>query len=86
MRVAAAMETFSYFIGIDRGARALSKATLDFAVVVTNKLLFHFQSTNNKAGIEAFIKHLKVQCPDANLTNTLYCMEHTARAAPRYLQ
>jgi len=45
--------------------------------VVANKLLFHFQSTNDKAGIGAFIKHLKVQCPDANFANSLYCMEHT---------
>ena len=70
----------SFFIGID-----ISKATLDFAIVVANKLLFHFQSTNDKAGIGAFIKHLKVQCPAANFTNCLYCMEHTARAAPRHL-
>ena len=74
------METFSFFIGID-----ISKATLDFAVVVANKLLFHFQSTNDKAGIGAFIKHLKTQCPNATFNNSLYCMEHTARAAPRNL-
>lgn len=66
------METFSFFIGID-----ISKATLDFAVVVANKLLFHFQSTNDKAGIGAFIKHLKTQCPNATFNNSLYCMEHT---------
>lgn len=66
------METFSFFIGTD-----ISKATLDFAVVVANKLLFHYQSTNDKAGIESFIKHLKTLCPDANFTNSLYCMEHT---------
>lgn len=66
------METFSFFIGID-----ISKATLDFAVVVANKLLFHFQSTNDKKGIESFIKHLKTQCPNATFTNSLYCMEHT---------
>lgn len=66
------METFSFFIGID-----ISKATLDFAVVVANKLLFHYQSTNDKAGIEGFIKLLKLHCPDANFSNSLYCMEHT---------
>jgi hypothetical protein len=74
------METFSFFIGID-----ISKATLDFAVVVANKLLFHFQSSNDKKGIESFINHLKTQCPNATFTNSLYCMEHTARAAPGYL-
>ena len=63
----------------------ISKATLDFAVVVANKLLFHYQSTNNKTGIEDFIKQLKTQCPNANFKNSLYCMEHTARAAPWHL-
>ena len=66
------METFSFFIGID-----ISKATLDFAVVFANKLLFHYQTSNDKSGIESFIKHLKVQSPDANFSNCLYCMEHT---------
>lgn len=66
------METFSFFIGID-----ISKATLDFAVVSANKLLFHFQSTNDKKGIESFMKQLKEQCPGADFTNSLYCMEHT---------
>lgn len=66
------METFSYFIGID-----ISKATLDFAVVITSKLSFHFQSSNDKTGIESFLKKLKEQCPDANFSNSLYCMEHT---------
>jgi len=41
------MEKFLYFIGID-----ISKATLDFAVVLANKVLFHFQSSNDKDGIE----------------------------------
>jgi transposase len=44
---------------------------------VANKLLFHYQSTNDKAGIEGFIKLLKLHCPDANFSNSLYCMEHT---------
>ncbi len=65
------METFSFFIGID-----ISKITLDFAVVVGNKLLFHYQSSNDKSGIESFIKHLKNQYPDADFANSLYCMEH----------
>ena len=66
------MESFSFFIGID-----VSKATLDFAVVVTNKLLFHYHSTNDKCGIEAFVKQLKAECPGADFSNSLYCMEHT---------
>lgn len=58
-------------------ARAVSKATLDFAVIVANKLLFHYQSTNDKAGIEGFIKCLKSHCPEAGFSNSIYCMEHT---------
>lgn len=63
MRVAAAID--------------ISKATLDFAVVIGNKLLFHFKSTNDQTGIKSFVKHFKSQCPDADFTNSLYCMEHT---------
>ena len=66
------MESFSFFIGID-----VSKATLDYAVVVDNKQLFHYQSTNNKPGIESFFKQLKAQCSGADFSNSLYCMEHT---------
>ncbi|MCC5610874.1 IS110 family transposase [Nostoc sp. CHAB 5834] len=66
------METFTYFVGID-----ISKATLDWAVVVANKLLFHHQSSNDKKGIESFVKRLRQQCPEADFDNSLYCMEHT---------
>ena len=48
-------------------ARAISKATLDFAVVLANKVLFHFQSSNDEDGIELFVKHLKTACPESNL-------------------
>ncbi|WP_240543696.1 IS110 family transposase [Spirosoma foliorum] len=44
---------------------------------MANKLLFHFQSSNDQNGIESFIKHLKQQCPEASFVNCLYCMEHT---------
>jgi len=74
------MENFTFFIGID-----ISKATLDWAVVTANKLLFHYQSSNDQKGIKSFIKHLMQQCPEASFDNSLYCMEHTARAAPRYI-
>lgn len=66
------METFVFFIGID-----ISKATLDFAVLSTNKLLFHYQTNNDKLGVESFIKHVKAHSPDANFNDSLYCMEHT---------
>lgn len=44
---------------------------------MANKLLFHFQSSNDKKGIESFIKHFKAQCPNETFANSLYCMEHT---------
>ncbi|WP_317167028.1 IS110 family transposase [Spirosoma endbachense] len=50
---------------------------LDWAVVVANKLLFHYQSSNDQKGIESFVKHLKQQYPQASFDNSLYCMEHT---------
>ena len=66
------MESYAFFIGID-----ISKATLDWAVVVANKLLFHYQSSNDEKGIKSFTKHLMKQCPEASFDNSLYCMEHT---------
>ena len=66
------MKTFTFFIGID-----ISKATLDWALVVANKLLFHYQSSNDQNGIESFFKQLTQQCPEATFVNSLYCMEHT---------
>ena len=66
------MENFTFFIGID-----ISKSTLDWAVVITNKLLFHYKSSNDQKGIKSFINHLMQQCPEANFYNSLYCMEHT---------
>lgn len=66
------MENFTFFIGID-----ISKATLDWAVVAANKLLFHHKSSNDQKGIICFMKHLQQQCPQATLLNSLYCMEHT---------
>ena len=66
------MENFTFFIGID-----ISKATLDWAVVVANKQLFHYQSPNDQKGINCFMKHLQQQFPQATLHNSLYCMEHT---------
>lgn len=66
------MKSFTFFIGID-----ISKATLDWAIVVANKLLFHYQSSNDQKGINCFMKHLQQQCPQATLLNSLYCLEHT---------
>ena len=44
----------SLFIGID-----VSKNELDFAVVESNKTLFHIEVTNDKQGIDSFMKQLK---------------------------
>lgn len=64
------MET-TYFIGID-----VSKNELDFAVVRSQKVLFHLEVSNDKKGIADFIKHLKKHT-DATFKNSLFCMEFT---------
>lgn len=66
------MENLTTFVGID-----ISKATLDWAVIIAGKLLFHYQSPNDQKGIESFVSHLKQQYPQASFSNSLYCMEHT---------
>jgi hypothetical protein len=45
-------------------ARAVSKNELDFAVVELNKTLFHLEVSNDKKGIDAFIKS-KIQVINA---------------------
>lgn len=45
---------FTHFVGVD-----VSKDTLDFAVVATNKVLFHQQVSNDKKGITQFLKELR---------------------------
>lgn len=61
----------TYFIGVD-----VSKSELDFAIVSANKLLFHLEVTNDKVGIETFIKQLKKQT-QFSFDNSLFCMEFT---------
>lgn len=62
---------FDYFIGID-----VSKDTLDFALVQANKVLFHQQESNDKKGINAFLKVLRQQT-GGGLSGCVFCMEHT---------
>lgn len=62
---------FDYFIGVD-----VSKATLDFAVVKTNQILFHRQVSNDTKGITQFLKELRQQTK-ATMGQCLFCMEHT---------
>jgi len=76
-----------HFLSVLIGAaRAVSKEILDFALITNNALQFHLQVSNDKAGIEQFIKQAKKQNKPFSFTNSLFCMEHTARAAPRDLQ
>ena len=59
------------FIGID-----VSKNELDFAVVELNKTLFHLEVSNDKKGIDTFIKMLKAET-NFSFENSLFCMEFT---------
>lgn len=61
----------TYFIGID-----VSKNELDFAVVESNKVLFHLEVSNTKNGITDFIKRLRKQTI-FNFENSLFCMGFT---------
>lgn len=60
-----------YFIGID-----VSKNELDFAVVESNRVIFHLEVSNDKKGIADFMKQLKKQTL-ANFEDSLFCMEFT---------
>lgn len=62
---------FDYLIGID-----VSKATLDFAVLKANQILFHQQVSNDKKGIAEFLKQLRQQTKAA-IKQCLFCMEQT---------
>lgn len=66
------MKNYSFFIGID-----ISKETLDFTLIVQNIVQFHLQVTNDKLGIELFIKQAKKQNKTFSFGNSLFCMEHT---------
>ena len=61
----------SLFIGID-----VSKNELDFAVVESNKTLFHLEVTNDKKGIDTFIKMLKKET-NFSYESSLFCLEFT---------
>lgn len=66
------MKMYRYFIGID-----VSKNELDFALVESNKVLLHLEVSNDKKGIEQFVKQVKSQYKDFSIDNTLFCLEHT---------
>ena len=66
------MKNYAFFIGVD-----VSKETLDFALIVQNVILFHLQVTNDKLGIELFIKQVRKHDKSFSFENSLFCMEHT---------
>ena len=66
------MKSYAFFIGVD-----VSKETLDFALIVQNVILFHLQVTNDKLGIELFIKQVRKHDKSFSFENSLFCMEHT---------
>lgn len=72
------MET-QYFIGID-----ISKESLNWAVCSANKIILEHVSGNDIKSITKTVlsiqRELKFKIPSA-----VFCMEHTARAAPRHL-
>ena len=57
----------------------LSKETLDFALIVQNVVLFHLQVTNDKLGIELFIKQVRKHDKSFFLENSLFWMEHSGK-------
>jgi transposase len=68
-----------YFVGI-----YISKSTLDWAVYDGKKMVLQTNSTNSIAGIKSALRLIKT-LPDWTPLQAVFCMEHTARAAPRYL-
>ena len=66
------MKMYRYFIGID-----VSKDELDFALIESNKVLLHLEVSNNKKGIEQFVKQAQSQQKDFSIENSLFCLEHT---------
>jgi transposase len=62
---------FEFFVGTD-----VSKNELDFAVRHGKQLLFHQEIINEPGAINAFLKELG-KLPGFNLSNTVFCMEHT---------
>lgn len=55
----------------------VAQFALLFSLIVANSVQFHIQVTNDKQGIELFIKQTKNQNKGFSFDNTLFCMEHT---------
>ena len=69
-----------YFVGVD-----IAKATLDWAVYDGKKIVLQTSTPNTVAGIKTALRLLKALL-DWNPQQAVFCMEHTAQAALRYLQ
>ena len=70
--------SFTCFVGID-----VSKKTIDVAIfILATKLVLHQQFDNKPSG---FQKLLTWVAKHSSKQQTVFCLEHTARAAPRNL-
>ena len=65
-----------YYIGIDRGRPAVSKATLDWAVFDGKTIVLQTQLPNSEAGIKTAAKLIKA-LPGFIPQASIVCMEHT---------
>ena len=71
---------FHYFVGID-----IAKDTLDWAVFNQQGVQLRLHQPNSVEGIKDTLRQIK-NLPNWSAQHTVFCMEHTARAAPRHLQ
>ena len=69
-----------HYIGID-----ISKATLDWAACEGKTMIWQVTTPNTVAGIKIALQELK-KLPGWQPKQAVFCMEHTAPAARRYLQ
>lgn len=76
---------FATTLVLTGAARAVSKSTLDWAVFDGKTTVLQTQSPNSEKGIKTVLRLLK-ELPDFSVQFSIICLEHTARAAPRYLQ
>ena len=68
-----------HYVGID-----ISKATLDYAVFDGKTLVLQMTAPNTVTGIKTALRQLKTLA-GWNPRQVVFCMEHTAQAAPRHL-
>ncbi|GAB3777515.1 hypothetical protein GCM10028818_24790 [Spirosoma horti] len=71
---------FCYFVGIN-----IAKDTLDWAVYTQHGAQYSTYTPNTLAGIKTALGECKA-LPGWNPKQAVFCLEHTAQAALRYLQ